>query len=226
MPQWRDDDSNVVLLLSGGADSVTVAHHLAAVGNYSILGLFVDYGQVGVKQEWAASVKCAKACKFYGLRRLDMRGLKAILSSSLTGGDSGAHSYRVPARNTLLVSLAYGAALSFNARYVSFGAYSKLDKVEPQLMASNKDAGPSHIRKAVELLNDGSFDSELPDGLQVEPLMPFEFWTKRKMLEYGSKVLGIKYGRDTWSCYGSGRHHCGHCGACQSLKDVGFFPTK
>jgi 7-cyano-7-deazaguanine synthase len=117
-----------VVLLSGGLDSATVAAIARAEG-FAVTGLCVDYGQRHrVELEAAARVAAQLGVEDLRTIRLDLR---AIGGSALTDdrlevpktglGDTIPVTY-VPARNTVLLSLALGLAETLGAHDLFFGA--------------------------------------------------------------------------------------------------------
>lgn len=99
---------NVLVLLSGGIDSATcIAYYLSQ--EYHVSALFVDYGQLGARQEQIAASAIAQHYRI------------ALKLFTLTGSHSS-EGY-IPARNSLLLCL---ALMNFEYKYglVALGIHS------------------------------------------------------------------------------------------------------
>ncbi|HET6591974.1 MAG TPA: 7-cyano-7-deazaguanine synthase, partial [Xanthomonadales bacterium] len=120
----RDSGPKAVVLVSGGLDSAT-ALAMAQADGYDCHALAVDYGQRHRSELDAARRVAAAAGAPLKILPLDLR---AIGGSALTddievpeGGTTGIPVTYVPARNTILLSLALGYAEVLGAEHIFIG---------------------------------------------------------------------------------------------------------
>jgi 7-cyano-7-deazaguanine synthase len=210
---------NAVVLLSGGLDSYTAAGLVRAEG-FRLFALSVAYGQRhAVEVEAARRVAAALAVE----RHLELAvDLAAIGGSALTGaGDVPKDrpidpreipATYVPARNTILLSLALGWAEVVGASALVIGAnaldYSGYPDCRPEYLVAYERMANLATRAGVE-------------GAPIRILAPLLHMSKADIIRRGL-ALGLDYGL-THSCYDpapDGRP-CGHCDSCQ-LRARGF----
>jgi len=193
----------VVMLLSGGIDSATLAYYLKL--DWQVYALTVDYGQKHVK-ELQAAVNVAKAAGI-AYKVLDLRVLGELLVSSLTTtapipeGHYTAVSQKstvVPNRNAILLNIAAGYALSIGADAVAYAAH-----------ANDRTIYPDCRLEFVTALQ-GSLRFGTDTDLQL--LAPFINVTKASIIKLGLQ-LKVPY-ELTWSCYNGRAKACGRCGTC------------
>ena len=208
-----------VVLLSGGLDSYTAGAIVRADG-FSLYALTVRYGQVHAC-ELEAARRVARALDV--ARHLEIEvDLAAFGGSSLTGDGAvekdrpperpGIPSTYVPARNTVLLSLALGWAEALGARDLVIGVnaldYSGYPDCRPDYLAAFERLARLATRAGVE-------------GARFRVHAPLLEWTKARIIARGAS-LGLDYGL-THSCYvpaPDGRP-CGRCDSCQ-LRARGF----
>lgn len=208
-----------VVLLSGGLDSATTAA-LAARDGFAVHALSVDYGQRHAGEIAAARrVATNLAIAEHVVVRMDLR---AIGGSALTADiavprndDPGADRIPVtyvPARNTLLLSLALGWA-------EVVGAYDIFIGVNALDYSGYPDCRPEFIRAFEKLANVATKAGVTGGAFTIHaPLMDM---SKAEIIRRGTE-LGVDYASTT-SCYdpaADGRA-CGECDACQ-LRLRGF----
>jgi 7-cyano-7-deazaguanine synthase len=198
-----------VAIVSGGMDSVTLAHLLASEG-FSLRLLSVDYGQRHLKE-----LEYAKLCA----ERLgvefdvaDISGVGRLLKgSALTDDVPVPHGHYaapnmaitvVPNRNAIMLSIAYGVAVAEGAGIVATGVHAGDHFVYPDCRPEFVEAFDEMQKKAVEGFGD--------DSLRL--YAPFLEWTKADIVAAGAR-LGVPFA-DTWSCYEGGEVHCGLCATC------------
>jgi 7-cyano-7-deazaguanine synthase len=209
-----------VVLLSGGLDSYTAAA-MARTGGYDALyALTVRYGQVHA-HEIEAARSVARSLGVVRQVELDVN-LAAFGWSALVGdGDvpkdrelegSGIPSTYVPARNTILLSLALGWAEVVGAEAVVIGVnaldYSGYPDCRPEYLAAFERLAALATRAGVE-------------GRPLRVLAPLLRLSKAEIIRQGT-ALGLDYGL-THSCYdpASTRVPCGRCDSCR-LRARGF----
>ena len=208
-----------VVLLSGGLDSYTAAA-IARADGFALFALTVRYGQVH-----ACEIEAARrvAHDLDVARHLEIEvDLAAFGGSSLTGDGTveqdrpperpGIPSTYVPARNTVLLSLALGWAEVLGAADLVIGVnaldYSGYPDCRPEYLEAFERTARLATRAGVE-------------GARFRIHAPLIDWTKAQIIARGAS-LGLDYGL-THSCYlpaPDGRP-CGRCDSCQ-LRARGF----
>jgi 7-cyano-7-deazaguanine synthase len=215
-------------LLSGGLDSATTAA-VARRDGFEVHGLSVDYGQ-RQRLELDAARRIARVLGLASHRVIAV-DLRAIGGSALTDDaiavpkdrsavDMGADvpaSY-VPARNTILLSLATGLAevLEADAIYLGINAvdYSGYPDCRPEFLEAFRAVARLGTKRGV-------------DGCPVAISAPLLRLTKADIVRL-ARELKVPVA-DTLSCYdprpprtaGGPAVHCGRCDACQ-LRRRGF----
>lgn len=205
-----------VVLLSGGLDSATVLAEARAEG-FRCHTLAIDYGQRH-RAELAAAGRLAEALGSASHRivRVDLR---AIGGSALTdeievpeAASEGIPVTYVPARNTLMLSLALGHAEVIGARDLFVGVnavdYSGYPDCRPQFIVAFEALCQVATKAGAE-------------GGQFRVHAPLISLSKAEIIRRGS-ALGVDYSL-TVSCYqadGQGRA-CGRCDSCR-LRRAGF----
>ena len=213
---------DVVIVLSGGLDSTTLAYQLRAEGA-RLTGLSVDYGQRHGHRELAAARVLAAGLDMPH-HIVELHGVEELLrGSALTDTDIAVpdgyytdESMRitvVPNRNALLIALATSLAVSSGADAVAFGAHAGDHPIYP-------DCRPAFIMAFEAAMRIGNAGS-LTENFQV--LAPFAELSKVDVVGIGAN-LGVPFAL-TWSCYRGGEVHCGQCGTCverrEAFRDAG-----
>ena len=207
-----------VVLLSGGLDSATVLA-IAVAGGFEAHALSVDYGQRhGAELHAAARIARALGAASHRVARIDLGqfGGSALTDASIpvpTGGPQpGIPVTYVPARNTLMLSLALAWAEVLEARDLFVGVnavdYSGYPDCRPAFVSAFEALANLATRAGVE----GA-------GLRVHaPIIELD---KAQIVKLGTS-LGIDYGL-TVSCYQASEQGlaCGECEACR-LRRAGF----
>lgn len=207
---------SAVVLLSGGIDSAT-ALAVARHDGFMPYTLSVDYGQRHrVELRCAERIAAALGVRKHTVVRVDLR---AIGGSALTS-DIKVPKDRVPdpehpeipityvpARNTILLSLALGLAETLGAFDLFIGAnvydYSGYPDCRPQFLEAFSRLAQLGTRAGVE--NAGQFRVHAP-LIQM---------TKAEIIRLGTR-LGLDYSL-TLSCYDPDEQSraCGRCDSCQ-----------
>jgi len=215
----RRSMKKAVVLLSGGLDSAACLWW-AKAGGWRCLALSVDYGQ-----RHARETLCARAlARAAGARHHEVRVRLPWLSvSSLVDGGrrlpelplsrigrGRIPSTYVPARNTILLSLAASLADAEGARAVVLGA-NALD------YSGYPDCRPAFTRAFERTLLLGTRAGVEGAGIRV--LAPLLRLDKAAIVRLAMR-LGVPLAR-TWSCYAGGRRPCGRCDSCK-LRAKGF----
>jgi len=208
-----------VVLLSGGLDSATAAA-LARREGFSLCGLTVRYGQVHT-QEIEAARRVAAALGFERHAEIDVN--LASFGGSALIGDGAIPQDRpldatdipatyVPARNTVMLSLALAWAEVLDAERIVIGVnavdYSGYPDCRPEFIAAFEYLASLATRAGVS-------------GHAPCIWAPLQQLSKAGIIRLGQE-LGVDYGL-THSCYSprAGGRPCGHCDSCR-LRAKGF----
>ena len=208
--------SLAISIVSGGLDSVVMAHLLQSEGHDLHLVSF-DYGQRH-KKELEYSRRCAKRLNAKH-DVIDLRGVGAVLGGSALTDDSIAvpHGHYaapsmaitiVPNRNAIFLTIAYGVAVAQNAQIVATAVHAGDHFIYP-------DCRPDFISKFDEMQRvavEGCGDANL------KLLAPFVQKTKSEIVKIGAN-LNVPF-VETWSCYEGKEIHCGQCGTCVERKEA------
>ena len=210
-------NSPAVILLSGGLDSATVLA-IARQHGYACHALSVDYGQ-----RHDAELEAAKRVA-HSLGAIEHRiiqlGLGQFGGSALTDAaiavpehpTAGIPVTYVPARNTVMLSLALAWAEVLNARDIFIGVnavdYSGYPDCRPEFISAFEHLANLATKAGVE-------------GKRLRVHAPLQHLSKSEIIRLGQD-LGVDYSQ-TVSCYQAdamGRA-CGRCDACR-LRRAGF----
>ena len=209
--------SAAVILLSGGLDSAT-ALALARADGFACHALSVDYGQRHrVELEAAARVARALGAVEHRIMRLDLSVFagSALTDRSITvptTATEGIPITYVPARNTIMLSLALAWAEVLDARDIFIGAnavdYSGYPDCRPEYLRAFEAMANLATRASVE-------------GVRLRVRAPLVDWPKAEIIRRGV-ALGVDYGM-TISCYQADEEGraCGECDSCR-LRRQGF----
>ena len=209
------EQSKAVVLLSGGLDSAT-ALAIAQREGFDCLALAVDYGQRHRAELSAAKRVAAAAGVPLKVMPLDLR---AIGGSALTDDidvpeseSTGIPVTYVPARNTIMLSLALAQAEVLGANDIFIGVnavdYSGYPDCRPEYIAAYQQMARLATKAGVE-------------GAELTIHTPLIDLTKADIIRSGAE-LGVDYSL-TVSCYqadGEGRA-CGVCDSCR-IRREGF----
>lgn len=211
-----------VILLSGGLDSAT-AGAVARRDGFELYALTVRYGQRHAA-ELNAAAKVAKALRVE--RHVTVAvDLSVIGGSALTGAmdvpkdrstevmEAGIPITYVPARNTILLSLALGYAEVLDAADIFIGANAVDYSGYPDCRKTFLDAFARLANVATKAGVEGRLEFRIH-----APLLEL---TKARIIQLGTE-LGVDYGL-THSCYDPREDGvaCGRCDSCL-LRRKGF----
>ena len=204
-----------VVLLSGGLDSATTAA-IARERGFALYALSVDYGQRHrFELEAAGRIARAMGVRRHVTLRID---LSQIGGSALTGpievpkDRDPAEMERqipvtyVPARNTVLLSLALGYAEVIGAADIFIGVnavdYSGYPDCRPEFVAAFEQTANLATKAGVE------------GRLKFTIHTPLVQMSKAQIIRRGTQ-LGVDYGL-THTCYDPSKKgiRCGRCDAC------------
>ena len=203
----------VIVLCSGGMDSVSVLYDAHARGHTIALVLSFHYGSKHNDCELPFAAHHARAL---GVRhevvRLDF--VERLFDSALlrSGGAIPDGHYEeqtmrktvVPFRNGIMLAIAAGVAESAGAGAVVIAAHSGDHAIYP-------DCREPFMRAMSEAIRAGTY-------ADVEVQRPFIAMNKAQIAARGA-ALGVDFAQ-TWSCYKGGEIHCGACGTCVERREA------
>lgn len=202
----------VVVLVSGGMDSVT-ALHAAAREHEVVTGLSFDYGS---KHNHREIPFATHHCGLLGVphETVVLDFMDRLFKSDLlrSGGEVPEGHYEaenmkqtvVPFRNGILLSIATGYAESVGAEGLVIAAHSGDHAIYP-------DCREAFMEPMAAAIRAGTYA-----GISV--LRPFIHERKEGIAAIGAQ-LGLDFAM-TWSCYKGGELHCGKCGTCVERKEA------
>lgn len=207
--------SLAIAVVSGGLDSVTLAHLLKSEGHDLHLVSF-DYGQRHVKE---LEYSCRCAARLDATQDIiDLKTLGGVLGGSALTDENIAvpHGHYaapsmaitiVPNRNAILLSIAFGVAVARNAQLVSTAVHAGDHFIYPDCRAEFIESFDAMQHLAVEGCGD----------VNLKLHAPFVGISKSEIVAIGS-TLGVPF-EETWSCYEGLEIHCGRCGTCVERKE-------
>jgi 7-cyano-7-deazaguanine synthase len=212
-----NESIRAVVLLSGGLDSATVLAMARAAGR-DCYALSVGYGQRHeIELQAAAAVAKALGAREHRVMRVDLASIggSALTDASVaipTERTDGIPVTYVPARNTIMLSLALAWAEVLQAEEIHIGVnavdYSGYPDCRPEFIAAFQGLAAIATKAGVE-------------GGTLAIRAPLIELSKAQIIRAGLD-LGVDYGL-TVSCYqadGIGRA-CGRCDSCR-LRREGF----
>ncbi len=202
-----------LVICSGGLDSVTLAYMVSQQRELAAV-LSFDYGQRHQKEiEYARH--CADLLKA-PYQQIDITSVGQVLTgSSLTDdievpdghyAEDSMKSTVVPNRNTIMLSIAFGMAVSIGADSVAAAVHSGDHFIYPDCRPEFIDSFAAMQKQAL-------------DGLaEIELYTPFVHSSKADIVSKGQQ-LNVPFA-DTWSCYKGQKQHCGRCGTCVERREA------
>lgn len=202
----------VVVLLSGGLDSVTALHDALRVHKV-VATLSFDYGaKHHVCELPMAAWQSALAGIPHHTAPLDFVAREFQSDLLKSGGEIPEGHYEeetmrstvVPFRNGIMLAIAAGFAESRGAEGVVIAAHSGDHAIYP-------DCRESFMEPMAQAIREGTY-------ARIELLRPFLAMDKAAIVRRGAE-LGVDFSR-TWSCYKGGEVHCGACGTCVERREA------
>ncbi|MGC3962789.1 MAG: 7-cyano-7-deazaguanine synthase QueC [Rhodocyclaceae bacterium] len=207
-----------VVLLSGGLDSATCLA-IAREQGLETYALSVSYGQRSIAELNAAKrVAVALGAREHRVAHVDLGqfGGSALTDSSIDvptdGMQTGIPITYVPARNTVMLSLALGWAEVLGAQHIFVG-------VNAVDYSGYPDCRPDYIRAFEAMANLATRAGV--EGLKMHIHAPLIDLSKAQIAQRGT-ALGVDYSM-TVTCYQADEEGraCGKCDACR-LRRAGF----
>jgi 7-cyano-7-deazaguanine synthase len=209
--------ARAVVLLSGGLDSATTLA-IASEDGFECFALSCQYGQRH-RAELGAARRVARRLGAAEHREIEIPigqfGGSALTDDALAvpedGGDGIPVTY-VPARNTVLLSMALAWAEVLDAAAIFIGVnavdYSGYPDCRPEFIAAFQNVVALATKRTVE-------------GGTIQLVAPLIALSKAEIIQRGLS-LGVDYS-ETVSCYQAddAGTACGHCDACR-IRKAGF----
>ena len=202
-----------IVICSGGLDSVSLAHKVAA--EHHLIGLVsFDYGQRHRKELEFASA-CAKRL---GVPHeiIDITAIGRHLTGSALTDDvevpDGHYAEEimkatvVPNRNAIMLAIAFGLAAAQKADAVAVAVHGGDHFIYP-------DCRPGFIDAFQQMQNHA-----LDGYASVSLYAPYVTISKADIVADGARHETPF--AETWSCYKGGEHHCGRCGTCVERREA------
>jgi 7-cyano-7-deazaguanine synthase len=195
----------VLVVLSGGLDSTTLAYDLESKG-WDVEGISFNYGQKHSKElEFAKAHAHLNGWRHDTVDLSDVAGrLRSALideSTDVPEGHYAADNMKatiVPNRNAIMMSIACGIAISRDANFIATAVHGGDHFIYPDCRYDFI----SVLASAFRLGNEG-FQNILAPYVEYD----------KNYIAQRAVDLGYDYDK-TWSCYKGGAKHCGKCGTC------------
>jgi 7-cyano-7-deazaguanine synthase len=201
----------VIVLCSGGMDSVT-ALHWAKREHEVVAALSFDYGAKHNPREIPLAAEQARIVgarhETIALDFVNRLFASALLQSGgeIPEGHAAANMQQtvVPFRNAILLAVACGLAESVGAEGLVIAAHTGDHTIYP-------DCREDFMQAMGDAMRLGTYAG-------VKLLRPFIDLNKGQIAALGAD-LGVDFSR-TWSCYKGGARHCGKCGTCVERREA------
>lgn len=198
--------NKVVVSLSGGADSVTLAYWAKSKG-YDIYPISFNYGQIATAETKSAETISKKLGA--KIKVIDISSLKQIYEGSAVLVDKNMfmpskfeNNVIVPFRNAIFLSIAVSYAITIGATMIMYGAHKSDEPFYPDCRKTFVDS----FQNTAKLGTD--------ENIKIEN--PFYKKSKTEIIKIGD-TLNVPFNL-TWSCYLEGEQHCGKCESCNNRK--------
>lgn len=202
----------VIVLVSGGMDSVTALYH-AHREHEVVAGLSFHYGSKHNDRELPyASLHCRRLGISH--ETISLGFMNDLFASDLlqSGGEIPEGHYEaenmkqtvVPFRNGIMLSIAAGYAESVGATGLVIAAHSGDHAIYP-------DCREDFMEPMAAAIEAGTY-------AEIQVLRPFIRERKEGIVLHATG-LGLDLS-ETWSCYKGRELHCGKCGTCIERKEA------
>lgn len=202
-----------IVICSGGLDSVSLAHKVAA--EHTLVGLLsFDYGQRHRKELDFAAACAARLNVPHQI--IDIRAIGAHLTGSALTDDidvpDGHYAEEtmkttvVPNRNAIMLAIAFGLAAAQKADAVAVAVHGGDHFIYP-------DCRPGFI-EAFQAMQTQALDGYA----DVKLYAPYVTVSKADIVSDGARHATPFAA--TWSCYKGGARHCGRCGTCVERREA------
>lgn len=207
----------IAAIVSGGLDSVTLAHKAALPPNKLELVISFDYGQRH-RRELEFAEECAERLGAKWLL-VDLTSVTEHLkgsaltdsSVSVPNGHYAKETMKktvVPNRNAMMLSIGFGIAAAHGCDTVATAIHAGDHFIYP-------DCRPEFAASFAKM------QAAALEGLwEVDLWTPFLNMPKWEIAAEAAHLgVPIQY---TWSCYNGGEYHCGTCSTCTERREAMF----
>lgn len=199
-----------LVLMSGGLDSCVC---LACAMKDSDVreAFFVDYGQVGVRQELQAADRITN---HYGVRLelANIRGFtsKIAMHSTLLGAKEETQAYPgyMPGRNAIIFALAQALAEARGYEEIWAG----LNQTSPNWVNATSDARDKFVAAWNEMANYATDWARSRGDQGIYVITPLQYLNKAETIKRGVDLDAPLY--LTWTCFAGEASPCGKCRGC------------
>ena len=203
------DQIDNVMLYSGGLDSTVLLYKLKP----NVKPLMFDYGQRHKKELLYATQLCVDldinfaVVGLGGLAQLIAKGSQTGLEPVPQGhyADESMKTTVVPNRNSIMLTIAIGHAITIGAKNVYFAAHAGDHAIYPDCRHDFVYA----FNRAMHLANLWT---------PIDVFAPFVNMSKADIVAEGARY-GVPFEK-TWSCYEGRALHCGKCGTCVERREA------
>ncbi|KAA3515898.1 MULTISPECIES: 7-cyano-7-deazaguanine synthase QueC [Agrobacterium] len=202
-----------IVICSGGLDSVSLAHKIAAENELIALVSF-DYGQRHKKELDFAALCASRLGVPHHI--IDVRTIGAHLTGSALTDDVAVpdghyaeetmRSTVVPNRNAIMLTIAFGLAAAQQADAVAIAVHGGDHFIYPDCRPGFIDSFNDMQRHALE------------GYANVKLYAPYVTGSKADIVTDGARH-DTPFA-ETWSCYKGGMRHCGRCGTCVERREA------
>lgn len=198
-----------IVLFSGGLDSTTLLWSLRP----AVKALLVDYGQRHRRELYRAENICKtyeieySTAKLEGINHLLRKGSQSGPEDPPEGhySELSMKTTIVPNRNSIMLAVACGWAISTGCTDVYFAAHGGDHTIYPDCRKEFVDS----FNQTMKLANAWE---------EINVKAPFLEMTKAEIVTFGT-LQNVPY-QLTYSCYVGGNAHCGRCGTCVERKEA------
>ena len=213
-------EKKIVLGLSGGMDSVTLAAYYNDK-NYKVHPVIFNYGSKHNKYENKAAYKISGYYSFAEPKYVELLFINQLFKSNLlkSGEEIPEGHYTsnnmsltvVPGRNLIFLSILMGYAWSIEAEIVAYGVHMGDHEIYPDCRAGFVAAMNSAIIQGSD------------NKVRLET--PFQYLDKTEILKVGYSLKDPVPYEMTRTCYKDQELSCGKCGSCnerlEAFRNIG-----
>lgn len=207
-----------IILLSGGLDSTVLAHKIKNDGD-ELKAIYIRFGYLSSLGE-LYSAKYTANILGIPLEIVNVEGLADMLAGFYPPNVIRGIEYDIrdpnepdPFPDPRRVS-GYYVLTAIASFFAQLSNYNYLDVAIIKEQVESRSGFMEFVQQWSSMIN--SFNSCSILNLEV----PFSEFYKKDVIKLG-RDLRIDMSR-TWSCYGTGKNHCGVCGGCKSRKKAFF----
>lgn len=206
-------EKTAIVLISGGLDSVV---SIAKTNCKIKLGLYFDYGQKAIEQEYKAAKRIASHYNF-PVKLIKLDWLKEIITNGLIDTDKihqfenlnnisdlkkSMESVWIPNRNALFINIAASFCEALDIDKIIIGA----NREEAKVFKDNSKNFIKQLNKALKTSTNKNIELEAP----------LINYNKRNIIKEAIKLNAPI--EKIYSCYLGEVKHCGKCESCLHLK--------